>query len=90
MKDHIIVFTAKEKAEFLEQELDAELTGDEILVKDDYDLISAGTELANYHALPNTRPIPRDFPPSWGTAPPVTSSPSVPRRSGSRSATGWS
>jgi len=62
MKDHIIVFTAKEKAEFLEQELDAELSGDEILVKDDYDLISAGTELANYHALPNTRPHTKGFP----------------------------
>ena len=56
MKDHVIVFTAKQKAEFLEEELDATLQGNEILVKDDYDLISAGTELANYRALPNTAP----------------------------------
>jgi len=62
MKNHIITFTAKTKAEFLEEEFDAELHGDEILVKDDYDLISAGTELANYRALPNTRPYTKGFP----------------------------
>lgn len=62
MKDHVIVFTAKEKAEFLEKELDEKLTGDEILVKDDYDLISAGTELANYRALPNTGTGTKGFP----------------------------
>ena len=54
MKSHVITFTAKETAEFLEEEFDAELHGDEILVKNDYDLISAGTELANYRELPNT------------------------------------
>ena len=62
MKDHVIVFTSKQKAEFLEQELDETLTGDEILVKSDYDLISAGTELANYRALPNTAPHTKGFP----------------------------
>ena len=62
MKDHVIVFTAKQKAEFLEQELDATLHGDEILVKSDYDLISAGTELANYRALPNTVSAAKGFP----------------------------
>lgn len=66
MKDHVIVFTAKEKAEFLETEIDETLTGDEILVKDDYDLISAGTELANYRALPNTRPHTKGFPTTLG------------------------
>ena len=54
MKSHVITFTAKETAEFLEEEFDADLHGDEILVKNDYDLISAGTELANYRELPNT------------------------------------
>ena len=62
MKNHAVIFTAKEKAEFLEEELDAELHGDEIIVKDDYDLISAGTELANFRALPNTSPHTKGFP----------------------------
>ena len=62
MKDHVIVFTAKETAEFLETEFDETLTGDEILVKDDYDLVSAGTELANYRALPNTGACTKGFP----------------------------
>ena len=62
MKDRVIVFTSKQKAEFLEQELDETLRGDEILVKNDYDLISAGTELANYRGLPNTVAAARGFP----------------------------
>lgn len=66
MKNHVITFTAKETAEFLEEELDAELHGDEILVKNDYDLISAGTELANYRALPNTVSANRGFPHTAG------------------------
>ena len=66
MKNHVIVFTEKEKAEFLEEEFDAELHGDEILVKSDYDLISAGTELANYRALPNTVVAERGFPHTAG------------------------
>ena len=66
MKNHIITFTAKETAEFLEEELDAGLHGDEILVKNDYDLISAGTELANYRALPNTVVSNRGFPHTAG------------------------
>ena len=66
MKNHIITFTAKEKAEFLEENFDAELHGDEILVKNDYDLISAGTELANYRALPNTVSANRGFPHTAG------------------------
>ena len=66
MKNHIITFTAKEKAEFPEEEFDAELHGDEILVKNDWDLISAGTELANYRALPNTVVAARGFPHTAG------------------------
>lgn len=66
MKNHIITFTARETAEFLEAEFDAELHGDEILVKNDYDLISAGTELANYRALPNTVVAERGFPHTAG------------------------
>ena len=66
MKDHVIVFAAKETAEFLETELDETLTGDEILVKDDYDLVSAGTELANYRALPNTGACTKGFPYTCG------------------------
>ena len=62
MIDHVIVFTAREQAEFQELERDATLRGDEILVKDDYDLISAGTELANYRALPNTVSADKGFP----------------------------
>jgi 2-desacetyl-2-hydroxyethyl bacteriochlorophyllide A dehydrogenase len=66
MKDHAIVFTAKRKAEFPETELDENLLGDEIPVKDDYDLISAGTELANYRELPNTVAANRGFPHTAG------------------------
>ena len=66
MKNHIITFTAKETAEFLEENFDADPQGDEILVKDDYDLISAGTELANYRALPNTVSANRGFPHTAG------------------------
>ena len=66
MKDHVIVFTAKETAEFLKTELDETLTGDEILIKDDYDLVSAGTELANYRALPNTGACTLGFPYTCG------------------------
>lgn len=55
MKTQAIVFTAKERAELLTREL-PEMLPDQVLVKSDYSLISAGTELANYHALPNTAP----------------------------------
>lgn len=52
MKTKSIVFTQKEQAELLEEEL-PEMQANQILVKSDYSLISAGTELANYHGLPN-------------------------------------
>ena len=51
---HTICFTAKETAEFLEQEIDARPRGNQLLVKNHFDLVSAGTELANYRGLPNT------------------------------------
>ena len=54
MKAHHIVFTQKEKAELLDLPLADELTGSQMLVKNHFDLISAGTELANYHGMPNT------------------------------------
>lgn len=54
MQQSLICFPEKERAEFRTQELDSTLSPKEVLVKIDYDLISAGTELANYHDLPNT------------------------------------
>ena len=49
-----VVFPKKETAELVEETLDLNLTGDEVLVKTIYDVISTGTELANYRDLPNT------------------------------------
>lgn len=54
MKESIIYFPEKEKAVFETRENTAVLKPSEVLIKTDYDLISAGTELANYHDLPNT------------------------------------
>ena len=54
MKVSFVRFEAKEKAVLLTEDFDPSLQPNEILVKADYDLISAGTELANYHDLPNT------------------------------------
>lgn len=65
MQTSYVYFPAKEQAAFSVRELDEHLSGDEVLVKTDYDVISAGTELANYHDLPNlagiheTPPYPR-------------------------------
>lgn len=50
----VVYFPEKEVAAFEERESEISLQPDQVLVKTDYDLISAGTELANYHALPNT------------------------------------
>ena len=61
MKSHYVVFTGKEQCELACEEL-PELQPDQVLVKSDYSLISAGTELANYHALPNTGGGNGDFP----------------------------
>lgn len=55
MKTHCICFTAKEKAEYLtEDHITTAPAGNFVLVKTQFDLISAGTELANYHGMPNT------------------------------------
>lgn len=50
----IVVFPEKERAAVIEQEADLTVTGDQVFVRTLYSGISAGTELANYHALPNT------------------------------------
>lgn len=57
MKNHCIVFTAKEKAELLPEEIPQEPVGSQVLVKCHFDLISAGTELANYHDMPNVNGV---------------------------------
>ena len=49
-----IYFPAKEKAAFAVEESDMTLHGNEVLVKSDFDLLSAGTDLASFHALPTT------------------------------------
>ena len=54
MKTHSVGFTAREKAEYLVRELETVPSSRNMLVKTHFDLISAGTELANYHGLPNT------------------------------------
>lgn len=54
MKIHHVCFPVKEKAALLEKEIPDTLTEHQVLVKSHFSLISAGTELANYHALPNT------------------------------------
>lgn len=54
MKQSIVYFPEKEKAAFKTVDTAAELAPTQVLVKTDYDLISAGTELANYHDMPNT------------------------------------
>ncbi|MBO7327262.1 MAG: zinc-binding alcohol dehydrogenase [Lentisphaeria bacterium] len=54
MKEYSIWFEEKERASLRCRDFSGELTGSQVLVKADYSVISAGTELANYHALPNT------------------------------------
>ncbi len=49
-----VCFEEKEKAVLKTEPFDPALAGNRVLVKNDFDVISAGTELANYHALPNT------------------------------------
>lgn len=66
----IVYFPEKEVAAFKEQDENVSLAPDQILVKTDYDLISAGTELANYHELPNTGTTGGKFPhyPGYSTS----------------------
>ncbi|MFA6929066.1 MAG: zinc-binding alcohol dehydrogenase [Lentisphaeria bacterium] len=54
MKFSCIVFESKERAVFKTEEKDVVLSGNQVRVRVDFSAISAGTELANYHALPNT------------------------------------
>lgn len=61
-KVSIVYFPEKERAAFEENLENCELKPNQVLVKIDYDLISAGTELANYHALPNTESAGGKFP----------------------------
>ena len=62
MKYSQIIFPAKEQAALQTHELDTALAPTQVLVKADYDVLSAGTELANYHALPNTGAAKVGFP----------------------------
>lgn len=70
MKQSIVYFPAKEKASFEIIDTPFDLSADQVLVKIDYDLISAGTELANYHSLPNTEVESCGFPhyPGYSTS----------------------
>ena len=61
MKAFFVEFPAKDQCVLSSEELPP-LKPDQILIKSDYSLISAGTELANYHALPNTGGGNGDFP----------------------------
>lgn len=54
MNVSVVYFPAKEEAVFEEREDTFDLQPDQVLVKTEYDLISAGTEIACYHGLPNT------------------------------------
>ena len=58
----LVYFPEKEVATFETREENFSLHPDQLLIKTDYDLISAGTELANYHALPNTGTAGNNFP----------------------------
>ncbi len=62
MKVSYVCFEAKEKAVLRTEEFDPFLAPAQVLVKADFDLISAGTELANYHMLPNTQTAGNRFP----------------------------
>jgi len=54
VKRHKVYFIEKEKAAFVEEEVAFDPESSQVVVKSEYDVISAGTELANYHGLPNT------------------------------------
>lgn len=54
MKCQTVIFAKKEDAQLIECDMRDELAETEILVKTEFSAISAGTELANYHELPNT------------------------------------
>lgn len=54
MKIKRVCYPQKELADLIDFELNTELTGNNVLIKAEYSGISAGTELANYHGMPNT------------------------------------
>lgn len=58
----LVYFPAKEVAVFETREENFSLQPDQVLIKTDYDLISPGTELANYHSLANTGTAGGNFP----------------------------
>ncbi|MBR6470758.1 MAG: zinc-binding dehydrogenase [Victivallales bacterium] len=62
MKISQIYFPAKGQAALQTEEFSPKLASTQVLVKADYDVLSAGTELANYHALPNTGAAKTGFP----------------------------
>ena len=55
MKFSQVKFIAKENAALVEDEYPDALEPNLVLIKSHYSAISAGTELANYHELPNTQ-----------------------------------
>ena len=57
-----VCFEAREKAVLRTEAFEPVLSGSQVLVKADFDLISAGTELANYHMMPNTGTTGNNFP----------------------------
>ncbi|MBE6375460.1 MAG: zinc-binding alcohol dehydrogenase [Lentisphaerae bacterium] len=62
MEFSVVYFPEKEVASFEKRDMTVSLHPDQLLIKTDYDLISAGTELANFHALPNTGTVGNNFP----------------------------
>ena len=56
MKNKIIYFPAKEQAAMQEVDFEPKLEPNQVFLRCECSAISAGTELANYHALPNTGP----------------------------------
>ena len=62
MENKRIFLPAAEKAAFRVEPLDETLQDGEVLAQMDYDVISAGTELAYYKALPNTWGVESGFP----------------------------
>ena len=54
MKNRFIYFDKKESALLGEEEISCNPDGKEVLLKADYDVLSAGTELANYRQMYNT------------------------------------
>lgn len=62
MQTYYVTFPAKKQAKLEKFELSTALQNNQVLIKGDYSLISAGTELANYLQLPNTVTAENSFP----------------------------